>query len=137
MLWPTKNVFHHPDHWYECMLQCGVVWMGEFYRLVGLFFCISNLNLNSISDSAAAICSAFLLGNTAAWLGTRRLLSLRCYLVCYLTGAASTTAFWCLLYILEFLLPDNYYRKQMLGAQVDQVSQVLHCKSTASDAIFS
>ena len=46
-------------------------------------------------------------------------------------------AFWCLLYILEFLLPDNYYRKQMLGAQVDQVSQVLHCKSTASDAIFS
>ena len=31
-------------------------------------------------------------------------------------------AFWCLLYILEFLLPDNYYRKQMLGAQVDQVT---------------
>ena len=30
-------------------------------------------------------------------------------------------AFWCLLYILEFLLPDNYYMKQMIGTQVDQV----------------
>ena len=30
-------------------------------------------------------------------------------------------AFWCLLYILEVLLPENYYRKQMIGAQVDQV----------------
>ena len=30
-------------------------------------------------------------------------------------------AFWCLLYILEVLLPESYYMKQMLGAQVDQV----------------
>ena len=120
MLWPTKNVFHHPDRWYECMLQCGVVWMGEFYRLVGLFFCISNLNLNSISDSAAAICSAFLLGNTAAWLGTRRLLSLRCYLVCYLTGAASTTAFWCLLYLVWTPLLGLPYPPPLIGAQVRQ-----------------
>ena len=120
MLWPTKNVFHHPDHWYECMLQCGVVWMGEFYRLVGLFFCISNLNLNSISDSAADICSAFLLGNTAAWLGTRRLLSLRCYLVCYFTGAASTTAFWCLLYLVWTPLLGLPYPPPLIGAQVRQ-----------------
>ena len=28
VLWPTENVFLHPDHWYECMLQCGVVWIG-------------------------------------------------------------------------------------------------------------
>lgn len=46
-------------------------------------------------------------------------------------------AFWCLLYILEFLLPDNYYRKQMLGAQVDQVRRVPGCQWTASDVIFS
>ena len=31
-------------------------------------------------------------------------------------------AFWCLLYILEVLLPETYYKKQMVGAQVDQVS---------------
>ena len=30
VLWPTENVFLHPDHWFECMLQCGVVWMGEW-----------------------------------------------------------------------------------------------------------
>ena len=30
-------------------------------------------------------------------------------------------AFWCLLYILEVLLPETYYKKQMVGAQVDQV----------------
>ena len=30
VLWPTENVFLHPEHWYECMLQCGIVWMGKF-----------------------------------------------------------------------------------------------------------
>ena len=30
-------------------------------------------------------------------------------------------AFWCLLYIIEMLMPDNYYIKQMSGAAVDQV----------------
>ena len=34
VLWPTENVFLHPNHWFECMLQCGVVWMGE---------CVGNL----------------------------------------------------------------------------------------------
>ena len=34
-------------------------------------------------------------------------------------------AFWCLLYILEVLLPESYYIKQMLGAQVDQVRSSL------------
>ena len=35
VLWPTENVFLHPDHWFECMLQCGVVWMGEWcYNLL-------------------------------------------------------------------------------------------------------
>ena len=31
VLWPTENVFLHPDHWYECMLQCGIVWVGELH----------------------------------------------------------------------------------------------------------
>ena len=30
VLWPTENVFLHPNHWFECMLQCGVCWMGEW-----------------------------------------------------------------------------------------------------------
>ena len=29
VLWPTENVFLHPDGWYECMLLCAVVWMGK------------------------------------------------------------------------------------------------------------
>ena len=35
-------------------------------------------------------------------------------------------AFWCLLYILEVLLPETYYKKQMVGAQVDQVTGEKH-----------
>ena len=30
-------------------------------------------------------------------------------------------AFWCLVYIVEILMPSSYYTKQMTGAQVDQV----------------
>ena len=30
-------------------------------------------------------------------------------------------SFWCLVYIIEFLLPHNYFSKQMFGVQVDQV----------------
>ena len=33
VLWPTENVFLHPDHWYECMLQCGIVWVGELGKI--------------------------------------------------------------------------------------------------------
>jgi hypothetical protein len=29
VLWPTSDVLHHPEHWYECMLQCSIVWCGE------------------------------------------------------------------------------------------------------------
>ena len=32
-------------------------------------------------------------------------------------------AFWCLLYIVEVLMPDSYYTKQMTGALVDQVNE--------------
>ena len=31
-------------------------------------------------------------------------------------------AFWCLLYIVEVLMPHSYYTKQMTGALVDQVN---------------
>ena len=34
VLWPTENVFLHPDHWYECMLQCGIVWVGELESIL-------------------------------------------------------------------------------------------------------
>ena len=34
VLWPTENVFLHPDHWYECMLQCGIVWVGELETIL-------------------------------------------------------------------------------------------------------
>jgi hypothetical protein len=30
-------------------------------------------------------------------------------------------AFWCLVYIVEQLMPPQYYSKQLVGAQVDQV----------------
>ena len=36
VLWPTENVFLHPDHWYECMLQCGIVWVGKYLSFVNL-----------------------------------------------------------------------------------------------------
>ena len=33
-------------------------------------------------------------------------------------------AFWCLVYIVEQLMPPQFYCKQLVGAQVDQVGQV-------------
>ena len=35
-------------------------------------------------------------------------------------------AFWCLVYIVEVLMPESYYSKQMLGIQVDQVFYKSH-----------
>ena len=37
---------------------------------------------------------------------------------------AEEDAFWCLVYIIEQLMPSEYYSrdKQLIGAQVDQVS---------------
>ena len=26
---PTGNVFIDPSYWYECMLQCGILWIGN------------------------------------------------------------------------------------------------------------
>ena len=31
-------------------------------------------------------------------------------------------AFWCLVYIVEVLMPESYFTKQMHGVQVDQVA---------------
>merc|ERR1719427_1538984 len=45
-------------------------------------------------------------------------------------------AFWCLVYIVEVLLPDSYYTKQMVGAQVDQsVLKELICEKLPKLAI--
>ena len=32
VLWPTENVFLHPDQWYQCMLQCGIFPTGEWHH---------------------------------------------------------------------------------------------------------
>ena len=31
VFWPTSNVFTSPESWWDCVLQCGVVWMGKIY----------------------------------------------------------------------------------------------------------
>ena len=43
VLWPTVNVFKHPSHWYECMLQCGIVWVGELRTNVASSFLFKQL----------------------------------------------------------------------------------------------
>lgn len=47
VLWPTENVFLHPAHWFECMLQCGVVWMGECHEKVGDY--LSSLKISDLN----------------------------------------------------------------------------------------
>ena len=29
VFWPTDNVFLEPEKWYQCVLQCGLVWIGK------------------------------------------------------------------------------------------------------------
>ena len=47
---------------------------------------------------------------------------------------AEEDAFWCLVYIIEQLMPSEYYSrdKQLIGAQVDQVSTNLRLGSIGS-----
>ena len=41
--WPIiHNLAVHPDAWYECMLQCGVVWCGEFPCFLHLRYIFNN-----------------------------------------------------------------------------------------------
>ena len=42
---------------------------------------------------------------------------------------AEEDAFWCLVYIIEHLMPAEYYSrdKQLIGAQVDQVQFLKSC----------
>ena len=46
---------------------------------------------------------------------------------------AEEDAFWCLVYIIEHLMPAEYYSrdKQLIGAQVDQVFNVHHFFSSS------
>lgn len=34
-------------------------------------------------------------------------------------------AFWCLVYIIEILMPADFYTRNLLGSQVDQVGNLL------------
>jgi hypothetical protein len=41
-------------------------------------------------------------------------------------------AFWCLVAIVEHLMPEQYYSPRLVGPQVDQVSSTTHRTSTRS-----
>ena len=47
---------------------------------------------------------------------------------------AEEDAFWCLVYIIEHLMPAEYYSrdKQLIGAQVDQVQFLKYCGNKTS-----
>ena len=107
VLLPTKNVFLHPDHWYECMLQCSVIPMGEWHY-----------NLQNVNPKGnLGLCALFLLANTAAWLGTPRLLNRQTYLVCFLSGFTVMTSYWTLLYLVWTPVLGLPYPPPLLGAQ--------------------
>ena len=52
---------------------------------------------------------------------------------------AEEDAFWCLVYIIEHLMPAEYYSrdKQLIGAQVDQVFNVHHFFSSSLCSVHS
>ena len=33
VFWPTDNIFLEPQSWYQCVLQCGFVWIGQLVLL--------------------------------------------------------------------------------------------------------
>ena len=51
---------------------------------------------------------------------------------------AEEDAFWCLVYIIESLMPPEYYSrdKQLIGAQVDQVSIKAQCLKNLQKVSF-
>ena len=52
---------------------------------------------------------------------------------------AEEDAFWCLVYIIESLMPPEYYSrdKQLIGAQVDQVSKSTVFENPAKKSHFN
>ena len=109
VLWPTENVFLHPDHWFECMLQCGVVAMGKWPH-----------NLKTVTIEGffwQGFIALFLLANTAAWLGAPRLLNRPAYLASFLTGFTIMTGYWLLLYLVWTPLLGLPYPPPLLGVQ--------------------
>ena len=113
VLWPTENVFLHPGHWYQCMLQCGVFPMGEWHY--------NSQDVNH--ESADSKCfwlgtyALFLLANTAAWLGTPRLLNRHAYLACFLSGFIIMMGYWVVLYLVWTQLLGLPYPIPLIGAQ--------------------
>ena len=57
------------------------------------------------------------LANTAAWLGTPRLLNRHAYLACFLPGFSIMTVYWVLIYLVWTQLLDLPYPIPLIGAQ--------------------
>ena len=38
VFWPTDNVFMEPQKWYQCVLQCGFVWIGQYTQVISIQF---------------------------------------------------------------------------------------------------
>ena len=57
------------------------------------------------------------LANTAAWLGTPRLLNRHAYLACFLPGFTIMTVYWVLVYLVWTQLLDLPYPIPLIGAQ--------------------
>lgn len=111
VLWPTENVFLHPDHWYECMLQCGIVWIGSNF-----FTYIRTSYTMLIPLHFIATCAAFLLANTSAWMNLASMLTMRTYATCYLAGSVGMMSFWCFLYLLWVPILHLPYPIPLVGA---------------------
>ena len=39
VFWPTDNVFLDPQNWYQCVLQCGFVWIGQLFIMSHSYQC--------------------------------------------------------------------------------------------------
>ena len=79
-----------PHLWYQCMLQCAVVWM--------------------------ATCSMFLLTTTSSWMGLPLPLTPATMARTYLWGAATLVVVWTTLYLVWVHLLHLTYPVPMIGA---------------------
>ena len=90
VLWPIGDVFADPSLWYECMLQCGLVWIV----------------------SAAY----FLQVNVAAWFALPEFLSLQTFISIYLSGCIGTIIFWSMLTLVWTTGLNQPYPVPLMGA---------------------
>ena len=38
VFWPSDNVFMEPQKWYQCVLQCGSVWTGQYNMVIRIHY---------------------------------------------------------------------------------------------------